>query len=124
VLFRRDGEHLALRESERREGRPGLRFASRGRTSETRSSTKNGKVNEEGFEVHTPPRRDIAGRLERDGRLAPGWTPDEAADLLWAMLSIRTWEQLTTERGWSTSRYVDRMQELTKRAFVRGYEGA
>jgi AcrR family transcriptional regulator len=64
--------------------------------------------------------RNIVERLHRDGTLAPGWLLGEAADLLWTMLSIRNWESLTVERGWSTSRYVGRMQELTKRAFVRG----
>jgi AcrR family transcriptional regulator len=68
--------------------------------------------------------RNIVERLHHDGTLAPGWSLEEAADLLWTMLSIRNWESLTLERGWSTSRYVDRMQELTKRAFVRGSEGA
>jgi AcrR family transcriptional regulator len=67
--------------------------------------------------------RNIVERLHRDGMLAPGWSVEEAADLLWAMLSIRNWENLTLERGWPTSRYVARMQELTKRAFVGGSEG-
>lgn len=66
--------------------------------------------------------RNIVERLHRDGRLAPEWSLDEAADLLWTMLSISNWESLTLERGWSNSRYVSRMQELTKRAFVRGPE--
>jgi AcrR family transcriptional regulator len=66
--------------------------------------------------------RDIIERLHRDGTLAPGWAREEAADLLWTMLSIRNWESLTLERGWPTSRYIARMQELTKRAFVRGSE--
>jgi hypothetical protein len=44
--------------------------------------------------------------------------------VLWTMLSIRSWESLVLERGWLVSRYVGRMQELTKRAFVRGTEGA
>jgi len=67
--------------------------------------------------------RDIIERLHRDGTLAPGWSLDEAADLLWTMLSIRNWESLTVERGWSTDRYVGRMQDLTKRAFVQAPEG-
>jgi AcrR family transcriptional regulator len=67
--------------------------------------------------------RDIIERLHRDGTLAPGWSREEAADLLWTMLSIRNWDSLTLERGWPTSRYVARMQELTKRVFVRGSEG-
>jgi AcrR family transcriptional regulator len=68
--------------------------------------------------------RDIIERLHRDGTLAPGWSGEEAADLLWTMLSIRNWESLTLDRGWPTSRYIARMQELTKRVFVRGSEGA
>jgi len=68
--------------------------------------------------------RNIIEALHRDGTLAPGWPRDEAADLLWTMLSIRNWEQLTIECGWPTNQYVGWMQELTKRAFVRGPEGA
>src|SRR5919107_868965 len=67
--------------------------------------------------------RGLDERLRRDGTLAPGWSLEEAADLLWTMLSISAWESLMIERGWSTSRYVGRMQELTKRAFVRGPGG-
>jgi AcrR family transcriptional regulator len=63
--------------------------------------------------------RDIVGRLRRDGVLAPGWTLDEAGEMLWSLLSIGNWENLTLERGWPVSLYVDRMKELTKRAFVR-----
>ena len=63
--------------------------------------------------------RDIIEKLRRDGTLAPGWPTDEAADLLWTMLSIRNWESLTRERGWSVDHYVDRMRDLTKRVFVR-----
>jgi AcrR family transcriptional regulator len=66
--------------------------------------------------------RDIIERLRRDGALVPGWPTDEAADLLWTMLSIRNWESLTRERGWSVDHYVGRMQDLTKRVFVRGSE--
>ncbi len=40
------------------------------------------------------------------------------------MLSIRNWESLTRERGWSVDDYVVRMQDLTKRVFVREPEGA
>lgn len=68
--------------------------------------------------------RNTIERLDQEGTLAPGWTLDEAADLLWTMLSIRNWESLTMERGWSTSQYVDRMQDLTRRVFVREPEDA
>ena len=62
--------------------------------------------------------RDIVGRLRRDGMLAPGWSKEEAGDLLWAMLSIGNWENLTLERSWSVDQYVEKMQALAKRAFV------
>jgi hypothetical protein len=68
--------------------------------------------------------RDIVERLHRDGTLASGWSLEEAADVLWTMLSIRSWESLVLERGWPVRRYVGRMQELTKRAFVRGSQRA
>jgi AcrR family transcriptional regulator len=64
--------------------------------------------------------RDIVGRLQRDGMLAPGWSQVEASEMLWSMLSIGNWENLTLERGWSVGLYVARMKELTKRAFVLG----
>jgi len=65
---------------------------------------------------------DIVGRLQRDGMLAPLWSPEEAGEMLWSLLSIANWENLTIERGWPLDRYVVRMQELTKRAFVRDGE--
>ena len=58
--------------------------------------------------------------LHRDGMLAPEWSRDEAIDLMWTMLSIRNWEQLTIECGWSIGQYVGRMQNLLKRALERG----
>jgi AcrR family transcriptional regulator len=61
--------------------------------------------------------------LHRDGMLAPEWSRDEAVDLMWTMLSIRNWEQLTTECGWSTTQYVSRMQKLLKLTLVRGPQG-
>jgi AcrR family transcriptional regulator len=66
--------------------------------------------------------RDIVGRLERDGMLAPNWSPGQAGEMLWSLLSIANWENLTLERGWPVDLYVSRMQELTKRAFVRDGE--
>jgi AcrR family transcriptional regulator len=68
--------------------------------------------------------RDIVERLHGEGALAPGWSLEEAADVLWTMLSIRSWESLVLERGWPVSRYVGRMQELSRRAFVRDAGGA
>jgi AcrR family transcriptional regulator len=58
--------------------------------------------------------------LHREGRLAREWSRGEAVDLMWTMLSIRNWEQLTLECGWTNSQYVGRMQKLLKRALIQG----
>jgi AcrR family transcriptional regulator len=62
----------------------------------------------------------VIERLAQEGILAPGWTAEEATDIMWAMLSVAGWESLTIERGWTTSQYVSQMQMLLKGAFVRG----
>jgi AcrR family transcriptional regulator len=49
--------------------------------------------------------RAVAGRMAGEGVLAAGWTEAAAADLIWSMTSIRTYEDLVVERGWSVSRY-------------------
>jgi AcrR family transcriptional regulator len=56
--------------------------------------------------------------LEREGFLAPEWTPPKAAEMFYTMLAIHNWEQLTLERGWSTAQYIDWMKTLSRRAFV------
>lgn len=56
--------------------------------------------------------------LERDGRLSPQWTAAQATDVFWTMLSIRNWEQLTQQCGWSNEQYVSGMQTLARRTLV------
>ncbi len=56
--------------------------------------------------------------LHSDGDLAPEWTPQRATDVLWTMLSVRNWENLTGECGWSTRQYVRRMKIVAKRTFI------
>ncbi|MCW9032610.1 MAG: TetR/AcrR family transcriptional regulator [Rhodospirillales bacterium] len=57
--------------------------------------------------------------LARDKTLSPLYPPAHATDLLWAMLSIRNWEQMTIECGWSQEKYVKTIKSLTKHTFVR-----
>jgi AcrR family transcriptional regulator len=57
--------------------------------------------------------------LHRDGTLAPEWKTKRATDVLWTMLSVQNWENLTKECGWSTRQYVNGMNILAKRAFVK-----
>ena len=56
--------------------------------------------------------------LKQDNALSPEWSVDTATDLLWTMLSVRNWEQLTRECGWTTEEFVDRMQRQAMRSFV------
>ena len=54
--------------------------------------------------------------MHSDGTLATHWTRKSATDVLWTMLSVTNWEQLTMDCGWSNQQYVDRMKTLTERA--------
>ena len=53
--------------------------------------------------------RMIVEQLARDGTLRPGLEPSMAADLLWALTSIRTWEDLVLVRGWTAAQYEERL---------------
>ncbi len=57
--------------------------------------------------------------LHSDGKLAPEWTPKRATDVLWTMLLVPNWENLTRECGWSTQQYVRWMKTVAERTFVK-----
>ena len=57
--------------------------------------------------------------LHADGTLAPEWTREKATDVLWTMLSVPNWENLTAECGWSNREYVERMTTIAERIFLR-----
>ena len=56
--------------------------------------------------------------LNRDNMLSPDHAPDQASDILWTMLSVRNWEQLTIECGWPQERYIATLKSLARRIFV------
>ncbi len=58
--------------------------------------------------------------LKADGALASEYAPKQATDILWTMLSVRNWEQLTQECGWSQKRYVETMQMVARRVLLDG----
>ena len=62
--------------------------------------------------------RRIAEQLADRGQLAPGWEPDEAADLLYAMTHFDSWNELTRELDWSDDRYVEAMTRLLADALI------
>ena len=49
--------------------------------------------------------RHIIARLQQEGKLRRGLEASAAADLLWSITSLRMWEDLVLERGWSARRY-------------------
>jgi len=62
--------------------------------------------------------RAVAHRLAAEGVLAAGWTEADAADLIWSLTSIRTYEDLVVDRGWSLSKYRQRVKAILVGAIV------
>jgi AcrR family transcriptional regulator len=49
--------------------------------------------------------RTLVARLAREGSLRRELDPAVAADLLWTLTSLRAWEDLVLQRGWSAEQY-------------------
>ena len=62
--------------------------------------------------------RSVVERLADAAELDPRWTVDDAADVLWALTSMRTWEDLVIDSGWSRDRYVDCLSTAAKRTLL------
>jgi hypothetical protein len=62
--------------------------------------------------------RVVVQQLERDGQLARTWTVKTATDVFWALLTLTTWEELTSERGWTNEQYIERMPRVVKRVLM------
>lgn len=62
--------------------------------------------------------RAIMACSQRDGVLAADWSVTEAADFLWAMLTVEQWEHLRLERGWSQAQYIERLTRVLIQALV------
>ena len=58
------------------------------------------------------------GALNDDNRLLPAHSLDQATDILWTMLSVRNWEQLTIECGWPQKKYIETLKSLARHIFV------
>ena len=53
--------------------------------------------------------RTVAARLAREGALRPELEPAVVTDLLWTLTSLRVWEDLVLQRGWSAEQYEKRL---------------
>jgi AcrR family transcriptional regulator len=60
----------------------------------------------------------LAAWLAREQRLAPPWTVQTAADMLWALMSYELLEELLVDRGWSVRRYRAHLAALFKSTFL------
>jgi AcrR family transcriptional regulator len=63
--------------------------------------------------------RFVIERLHGEGILSPDWTVEEATDFFWATISIRTWEHLMIDRGWTQEQYIWRLQMALKRTLLK-----
>jgi AcrR family transcriptional regulator len=60
----------------------------------------------------------LAAWLAREQRLAPPWTVQTAADMLWALMSYELLEELLVDRGWSVRRYRAHLTALFESTFL------
>ncbi|MBF9058210.1 TetR family transcriptional regulator [Rhodobacterales bacterium HKCCSP123] len=56
--------------------------------------------------------------LARDGRLRADLTEERATDLLWTLLSVRVWEHLTRDCGWSQAAYLAEITRASRAALL------
>jgi AcrR family transcriptional regulator len=63
--------------------------------------------------------RAIVARLAAEDNLRRGLDPSGAADLLWTLTSLRTWEDLVRQRGWSPQRYQQEISHLLLESLTR-----
>ncbi|MFA6112931.1 MAG: TetR/AcrR family transcriptional regulator [Sphingomonas sp.] len=56
--------------------------------------------------------RAVVARVKAEGRLRPDLDPALAADLVWTVTSIETWDDLVAKRGWSAADYRTWAAEL------------
>ncbi len=56
--------------------------------------------------------------LYQEGQLAAAWTVDSATDMLWTLLSVSNWEQLTRTCGWDQATYIKQLQEVALRTLI------
>ncbi|MCP4327654.1 MAG: TetR/AcrR family transcriptional regulator [Alphaproteobacteria bacterium] len=58
--------------------------------------------------------------LERDGQLSSEYSAALATDILWTLLSVRAWEHLTIDCGWSQQLYIEKTKVLALQILVNG----
>ena len=62
--------------------------------------------------------RRLAERLAEEGRLAPHWTPDTAADMLWGLIATDLFDRLLTGREWTREELEEHLVAVYEGIFV------
>jgi AcrR family transcriptional regulator len=62
----------------------------------------------------------LVERIARDGKLAEGWSPTEAADWLWSLTNFRLYEEMVLERGWSNEQLMQRIVQVIDLVLLPG----
>ena len=58
--------------------------------------------------------------LADEGSLAPRWTVESAADMMWALMSVDVLDRLLNERKWSARAVAEHLASLFHTTFVAG----
>jgi AcrR family transcriptional regulator len=58
--------------------------------------------------------RDAVERVRAEGSLNEAWQTDEAVDMLLALLSVDSYEQLVEQRGWDPEQVIQRIWQLAQ----------
>ncbi|WP_210480213.1 TetR/AcrR family transcriptional regulator [Naasia sp. SYSU D00948] len=61
----------------------------------------------------------VIGLIAAEGRLADGWTVEEAADLLQTLTLPATWRTLTEELGWTSEQYREGLGRTLRSALLK-----
>jgi hypothetical protein len=62
--------------------------------------------------------RAVIRRLNNENELAPRYSVDDAAQLLWAVTSQRVWDDLVIDQNWTQTKYRTRLIQLVEDALL------
>lgn len=60
----------------------------------------------------------VVNELASEGMLLDDYSVQTAVDILWTMMSVRNWEQLTVDCGWSQKKYIDTMKVTARQTLL------
>lgn len=63
--------------------------------------------------------RAVVCRLSEEGILRRAWTVAAGAEVVWSVTSLRAWEELVVERGWSTRAWVKHTTDVLERTLLQ-----